>query len=287
MVGWGLAYIPRGPIGDLDDPEVRAAMEAALLELAAEERIGLIRVDPERGPDDPFGRALLSAPWQAAPKVQPPMTRLIDLRRPESELRADLRAKHRQYVAKAARAGVTVESFDPAAGPEATAAALADFSAIYRDTARRARFAFRVDAYYRRVWDTFAPSGRARLFFAVQDGVRVAALFHLLCGDRVAEVYGGMLPAAADSRANYLLKWEAIRAFQAAGLATYDLWGLATGGIRQFKEGFGGAEVPYVGARQLVTSARGAALITASLPLHAAVQRLRARRDRIGGSTSD
>ena len=55
----------------------------------------------------------------------------------------------------------------------------------------------------------------------------------------------------ATSRANYLLKWEAIRAFRAEGFASYDLWGIATGGIAQFKEGFGGRQVDYVGARDL------------------------------------
>ena len=49
-----------------------------------------------------------------------------------------------------------------------------------------------------------------------------------------------MTDAGADARANYLLKWDAIADFAREGFAVYDMWGLATGGIRQFKEGFGG-----------------------------------------------
>lgn len=282
VLGWGLAYLPRGPIGSLNDPAVRAALEDGLREFAAAERVAVIRADPEVGPETALGAALLGPPWGAADKVQPTTSRVIDLRRAEVDRRADLRAKHRQYIGKAARAGVTVTELAREAAPETVADALADFSQIYRDTARRAGFAFRVDAYYRRVWDTFAPAGRARLFFAELDGERVATVFHLICGDRVAEVYGGMTPAGAESRANYLLKWEAIQAFAAAGLTTYDLWGLATGGIQQFKEGFGGTEVTYIGSRELVTSAGGAALIKAALPVYGAVQRARARRDRMG-----
>ena len=55
-----------------------------------------------------------------------------------------------------------------------------------------------------------------------------------------------------DSRANYLLKWEAIRTSRERGATSYDLWGLATGGIAHFKTGFGGREVRYIGAWDLV-----------------------------------
>ena len=66
-----------------------------------------------------------------------------------------------------------------------------------------------------------------------------------------------MTSAGADSRANYLLKWEAIRSSREQGATTYDLWGLATGGIAHFKTGFGGREVRYVGAWDLTLDAAG------------------------------
>src|SRR5262249_45099102 len=93
----------------------------------------------------------------------------------------------------------------------------------------------------------------ARLLFAqLPDGEPVATLFLVRCGPRVVEPYGGMTGAGADTRANYLLKWEAIRSSREAGATSYDLWGLATGGIEQFKTGFGGREVRYIGAWDLV-----------------------------------
>jgi lipid II:glycine glycyltransferase (peptidoglycan interpeptide bridge formation enzyme) len=68
-----------------------------------------------------------------------------------------------------------------------------------------------------------------------------------------------MTTAGGESRANYLLKWEAIRSSREAGATSYDLWGLATGGIAHFKTGFGGREVQYIGAWDLVLSSRGRA----------------------------
>jgi lipid II:glycine glycyltransferase (peptidoglycan interpeptide bridge formation enzyme) len=275
LTGWSLAYAPRGPIGALDEPAIRTALVAGLRALGDEERIGRVRADPEATRVDPYGAALLAAPWREAPKVQPPTTRLIDLTQPSDGLWSALARKHRQYVSKAGREGVTIEQLEPGSDPVATAAGLADFDRIYRLTGDRAGFAVRVPDYYQRVWAAFAPQRRARLFFATADGERVATLLHLVCGDRVAEVYGGMTERGAATRANYLLKWESIRALQAEGLRTYDLWGLATGGIRKFKEGYGGTEVTWVGARDLPLSGVGDTVLGLALAGYQARQRLR------------
>jgi peptidoglycan pentaglycine glycine transferase (the first glycine) len=277
LVGWRLGYAPRGPIGQLDDPAVRTALVSALRDLGRSERIATLKVDPEATSGDPLGAALLAVPWRSAAKVQPPRTRLIDLALDEETLLAAMAKKHRQYVHKAEREGVTITQLGTSATPDETAAALADFYRIYADTAERAGFAARVQDYYERVWSLFAPAGHARLFFAVLGGERVATLFHFTCGDRAAEAYGGMTDAGADSRANYLLKWEAIRAFRAQGSASYDLWGIATGGIAQFKEGFGGRQVDYVGARDLPLRPAQDAALRFLLPAYGIAQRARLR----------
>ncbi|MCV0403679.1 MAG: peptidoglycan bridge formation glycyltransferase FemA/FemB family protein [Chloroflexi bacterium] len=275
VIGWNLAYVPRGPVGELDDPDVRAALVAALRSLGAAERIATVRADPEAQPDTPYGRALLGAPWRAAPKIQPPTTRVIDLAPGADALKASLKRKHRQYVNKAERSGITIERFDGSTPAEVIGPALDDFNRIYQHTAARAGFVARQAFYYERVWSIFAPTGRVRLSFAVRDGERVAVLFHFTCGDRAVESYGGMTDAGADARANYLLKWTAISDFASEGFAVYDMWGLATGGIRQFKEGFGGEEIEYVGARDLPLRAPIDAALRVAIPAYGLVQRAR------------
>lgn len=277
VLGWHLAYVPRGPIGDLDDPAVRDALVSALRALGAAERIATVRADPEARPDTPYGRALLEAPWRAAPKIQPPTTRVIDLTIGEDALKAALKRKHRQYVNKAERSGVTIERFDGATPADVIGPALADFNRIYRFTAERAGFVARQPFYYERVWSIFAPTGRVRLSFAVLDGQRVATIFHFTCGDRAVEAYGGMTDAGAEARANYLLKWSAIGDFAREGFKVYDMWGLATGGIRQFKEGFGGEEIEYVGARDLSLRAPMDLALRLAIPAYGLAQRARLR----------
>jgi len=84
-------------------------------------------------------------------------------------------------------------------------------------------------------------------------GRAVAGLLIVRCGDTVAEPSGGMNDEGAETRANYLLKWEAISRAAGDGARHYDMWGIAHGGIDQFKAGFGGHEVRYPGTFDLQT----------------------------------
>jgi lipid II:glycine glycyltransferase (peptidoglycan interpeptide bridge formation enzyme) len=288
-LGWQLAYVPRGPVGHLDEAPAREALFAALRSLARTDGVATVKVDPEATADSALGATLLAPPWREATRVQPPRTRLVDLTPPEEELSAALRRKHRQYVNKAERGGVTVERLDGTADAATAQQALDDFYTIYTHTAERAGFVARARHYYERVWGLFAPRGHARLAFAVLDGRRVATLFHFTCGDRAAEAFGGMTDAGAESRANYLLKWRSILGFRAEGFAVYDMWGLATGGIAQFKEGFGGREVRYVGARDLSLRPAEDAALRLLLPAYGIAQRTRLRLmgRRLAGSDNE
>lgn len=254
---WAFAYAPRGPVaGRWSADAVEAFTEAARAAARQAGRVAAIRVDPEverDGPLDPDGalrRAFRRAGWRPAAPVQPEVTRIIDLRADEAALWSDLRKKWRQYVNRARSAGIRIV--------DAEGDRLADFYRIYEQTAERAGFLIRTEAAYRDVWEAFRPSGAARLLFAEDaDGRPQAALLLVRCGPRVVEPYGGMTVAGAESRANYLLKWEAIRSSRAQGATSYDLWGLAHPGIAHFKTGFGGREVRYVGAWDLVLDPLG------------------------------
>lgn len=258
---WGFAYAPRGPVAATWTADAVGEFTAALRDdlATAAGRVSHVRIDPEieaDGPLDPDGalrRALRQHGWRPAPPIQPASTRVIDLRPDEATLFGDLRKKWRQYVNKARSGGVTVV--------EADGDRLSEFYAIYRGTADRAGFLIRTEQAYRDVWDAFRPAGRARLLFAqTAEGEPVATLFLVRAGPRVVEPYGGMTEAGGESRANYLLKWEAIRTAREQGATSYDLWGLATGGIAHFKAGFGGREVRYIGAWDLVLDPLGRAV---------------------------
>ncbi|MFI5226021.1 MAG: lipid II:glycine glycyltransferase FemX, partial [Candidatus Limnocylindrales bacterium] len=191
LVPWTFAYAPRGPlVRRWDEAAVRRWTEA-LRATAWGERVAHVRMDPEveaGGTDDADGmlrRALAAAGWRPAPTVQPKVTRVVDLRADEASLWSGLRKKWRQYVNKARAAEVRVVDVGEDQLPA--------FHALMAETASRAGTRIRAESAYRDVWEAYAPSGAARILFALGgDGEPQAALFLLRCGDRVVEPYGGM-----------------------------------------------------------------------------------------------
>jgi lipid II:glycine glycyltransferase (peptidoglycan interpeptide bridge formation enzyme) len=255
---WGFAYAPRGPVFGAWNEATLEAFTATLRQAVASgpTRISHVRIEPEielNGPvdvDGEFRHALRRNAWRAGTPIQPPRTRQVDLRADEAALWSDLRKKWRQYVNKARKGEVRVV--------DATEERLPEFYSIYQETAKRAGFVIRTYESYLGVWRAFARLGMARLLMAEgPDGVGLATLFLLRVGDRVIEPYGGMTEAGADRRANYLLKWEAIRTSREAGARIYDMWGISHQGIEHFKAGFGGREIMYVGAWDLVFDPAG------------------------------
>ena len=255
---WGFAYAPRGPVFESWNGATLEAFTAALRQAVASSpsRISHARIEPEieiNGPcdvDGEFRHALRRTGWRAGTPIQPPRTRQVDLRPDETALWGNLRKKWRQYVNKARKGGVRVA--------EATVERLPEFYSIYQQTAKRAGFVIRTYESYLGAWQAFDRLGMARLLMAEgPDGVGLATLFLLKVGDRVIEPYGGMTEVGAESRANYLLKWEAIRTSREAGARSYDMWGISHEGIEHFKAGFGGREIKYVGAWDLVLDPAG------------------------------
>ena len=271
---WGLAYAPRGPVvaewssGALADftAELRAELRGDPM------RPAVVRIEPplEAGArtvdGHPIEAVLRSLGWWRASPVQPPTTRIIDLRRPESDVWADMRGKWRQYVGHARRAGVTVV---PGADDD-----LARFHQLLRETARRTGMRTRSEASLRVLWGAIAVREDGRLLFAVDPaGQTLAGLLLVRCGDRFVELYGGMSADGGPMRANYLLKWEAIRQARDEGGASYDLWGVVNPGIAHFKAGFGGRLVEYAGAFELPLARFGAPLVQFAIAMRARIRR--------------
>jgi peptidoglycan pentaglycine glycine transferase (the first glycine) len=288
---WAFAYVPRGPVAarwTADGAAGGAKAFAEELRTTLRDRAGRVshvRIDPEieeNGTHDRDGAmrlALRGAGFRHGPPIQPNATRLIDLTADEEALWGDLRKKWRQYVNKARTAGITVV--------DAEGDRLPEFYAIYRETADRAGFLIRTEQAYRDVWEAYRPHGLARLLFAqTADGEPVATLFLVRSGTRVVEPYGGMTAAGGDSRANYLLKWEAIRTSREQGATSYDLWGLATGGIEHFKTGFGGREVHYIGAWDLVLDPLGRQVYGAAQSARVRLERRRRGLSGVGSAAA-
>jgi lipid II:glycine glycyltransferase (peptidoglycan interpeptide bridge formation enzyme) len=270
---WSVGYAPRGPVVEAMTAAGWSAWTSAVRDLASDRRLSHVTIEPQVPAGEGLEAILEACGWRRARTVQDPRTRVIDLDRPEAEIWGDVRSKWRQYVNKARRDGVVIVDVGEEGIP--------DFHRIYVETAQRAGFVHRAESAYRDVYRAFAARDAARLLFArLPGGESVAALLVLSCGRRVIEPYGGMTTAGGESRANYLLKWEAIRSSRELGFAIYDLWGVAHPGIEQFKAGFGGREVRYVGAWELIVNPLVHGAVGAAQRLRVAMAR---RSQGVGG----
>ena len=257
---WAFAYAPRGPVlrslGRGVDRGVHGAGRPGLRRSGRAARQPPADRPGDRGGAGPDEGGAVPARWRPPagvrpPPIQPVSTRVIDLAADEAALWGDLRKKWRQYVNKARTGGVRVVD----AGPER----LDEFYRIYRETADRAGFLIRAAVRLpRRLGRVRAgrpargscsrSSPTARRSRRCSSSARAARRGAVRRHDR--------RPAPTAAR-NYLLKWEAIRSSREQGATTYDLWGLAHAGIAHFKTGFGGREIRYVGAWDLVLDPLG------------------------------
>jgi lipid II:glycine glycyltransferase (peptidoglycan interpeptide bridge formation enzyme) len=236
-VGLDLAYAPRGPLCDDERlPDAIAALRVAL----AGPTVSLL-CDPEARESEALARGLAAKGVDRSPVyVQPRRTLLMDLTQDADAMLAAMRKKTRQYIHKAERDGVVTERTTD----------LARFHRVLRTVAERDHFGIHELSYFASLSDAFGDSLHLRM--ARVEGEDVGALLVIRIGDRAWELFGGWSGAHAEKRPFYLLKWHSLMQMKELGVRRYDMWGLAEGeelaGVENFKLGFGGEVVTWIGA---------------------------------------
>ena len=231
-LGSRIAYAPRGPVA-APGSSVALQLLQELEGWAKQQRVMYARVEPAwRQAERPVG-------WRAAGHhIQLPATYTIDLNKTEEVLQEPMARKHRQYIRKSERDGVSAERLGVGGD-------IVPMYQIYSETAARAGFGLHAAGYYERL---FAGLGEANyLYYAYFEGRPVAFLWLAVAGKTAYELYGGVNETGQAMKANYLLKWRAITELKAAGYEIYDFNGRLNEGVSQFKQGFGPDETDYVG----------------------------------------
>jgi lipid II:glycine glycyltransferase (peptidoglycan interpeptide bridge formation enzyme) len=226
-----IAYVPRGPVVDPSNPAM-ARLMVELVAWAKRHKALYVRVEPA------WTKAKLPHGWKRAlHTLQMSKTYTIDLHQDEAALLEPMARKHRQYIRKAERDGVTVERL--------TSANLHAMYDIYSSTAQRAGFGIHAAEYYEQLFEQLGDHNY--VYYAHYEGQPVAFLWLAAAGETAYELYGGVTEVGQDMKANYYLKWRAVMDLKAAGYRIYDFNGRLNEGVSRFKEGFGPAETDYIG----------------------------------------
>ncbi len=222
---------------------------AALRRALGRHRCVALLCDPEVPDSSDLLRSVRGSGARPSPVyVQPRRTLLLNARVEPELLLASMRKKTRQYIRKAERAGVVTEETGD----------LARFHAVLRTVGERDRFAVHSLDYLEALRDGLG-EGLHVLMARVGDE-DVGALMLARMGERAWELYGGWSGRHAEERPFYLLKWRAIQRMRQLGVERYDMWGLSDrpddpndplAGVTEFKLGFGGDVVTWIGALEV------------------------------------
>jgi lipid II:glycine glycyltransferase (peptidoglycan interpeptide bridge formation enzyme) len=244
-LGFTLAYIPRGPVGqDWDSlwPEVDA--------LCRRRRAIFLKVEPDCWDFEPQVRSPHGPPpgFQLSQQsIQPPRTLVVSLVGNESELLERMKQKTRYNIRLALKKGVVVSPFND----------IGLFSKLMQVTGERDRFGVHSPSYYEKVYDLFYPRGECQMLLAEYKSEPLAALMVFARGKRAWYFYGASSDVHRDRMPSYLLQWGAMRWARLQGCSEYDLWGVpdveeevleanftkrpdGLWGVYRFKRGFGG-----------------------------------------------
>jgi hypothetical protein len=244
------AYVPRGPV-----PATAGSIDA-LVEWARASRIAKLRLEPEVPPE--FADVLTERGFVKVDPTQPEHTRIVTLRPPD-ELLSTFKHGRRYNIRAGLRRGVKVEEGKDAAELGRQSAAVERRESIHLPPSR----------YYQLLLELL-PWCRTYVGRHPETGEPLSAVLVARHAGRAYHLFAGRSGEHPELMANDLAWWAAMKAAAEAGCRDYDLWGVPPPGsgpdhpwhgLGFFKAEFGGEEVAYAGAWEIVLSAGGSRLI--------------------------
>jgi len=227
----GFSYIPRGPVGEKGSD--KTVLDGIADFVKREHHSVVLTIEPDTEdftPPDGWRRS--------SNRILPSKTISLDLTKSEDELLGAMVKKTRQYIRKSGAEKMTIRSVR-------SREELEKCMAVYQETSDRAQFKLHDMQYY---YDVFQSLGEhSPVFAAFVDDQPVAFLWLAISTDTSFELYGGMSELGQQLRANYALKWHAIRKTKEWGLRRYDFGGLINDGVSNFKRSWADADTELAG----------------------------------------
>lgn len=248
-LGYSLAYIPKGPVGNLINSISWQSLLSEIDVICATKRCVLLKIEPDLYEcDEETGRIPPPAGFQlSSHAIQPPRTILLDLSGDEAQLLAGMKQKTRYNLRLSKKRGVITRPSED----------IALFYKLMQVTGQRDTFGIHNQDYYSKAYQLFYPCGECELFLAEYEHEPLAGLMVFMHGSRAWYFYGASTGEHRDVMPAYLLQWEAIHWARQQGCTQYDLWGVpdfdsevlekeftqrsdGLWGVYRFKRGFGG-----------------------------------------------
>ena len=183
---------------------------------------------------------------------QPKYMYALDLKdKTPEELMADFKSNTRGHIRKAEKMDVKVR--------ELKREELGIFKEITESTSKRREFEDKPLSYYEEMYDLFVPRGEAMFLLAEADNLPLSAAMFMLYGSEVVYLFSGSDEKyMKDYNAQYELQWYMIQHAAKKHYKRYNFYGIhglpkegQNDGVYEFKKGFGGQVLEYIGTWEL------------------------------------
>jgi len=262
--GWKYLYIPYGPVfmdllaNDKNDGILRTLLDG--LRTQFPEAL-FIRLEPTY--DITYVLPAASYPMKPTKHIQPGKTLVVDLSKNDEELLAAMHPKTRYNIKVAQKNDVQILAIKL---QDAGTQDLERCINLIQETAKRQHYRNHSNKYFVDLFNFLKnqsndDSLQAQIYFAVYQHTPIVTGVMIDFGQTRMYLYGGSGDQYRNMMAPYLMHWQAMTDAKNQGLKYYDLGGSETAdakeqGFTRFKLGFGGQQVDYPPAVDLVS--RGA-----------------------------
>jgi len=246
--------VPAGPIIDWNDTKLIAEAFETMRQLAEEYDCVFVRVRPQLLATDKATSKFHEFGFRSAPMhLHAELTWQLDLTQSEDLILSKMRKKTRYEIKQAEKKQISITTTqDPVA--------IDRFYDIQLQTAQRHGFVPFSKNFLKEQFKVFVASDKAVLFEAYNQKELLAQAYIIFYGAEAAYHYGTSTDAGRNLPGAYALQWAAIKEAKKRGITRYNFWGVTKPdqtkhrfyGVSIFKRGFGGEEVEYLHAQDLV-----------------------------------
>lgn len=226
----------------------------AVFEIAKYENCSFVRVRPQLLENAKNSKLFADLDFKLAPMhLHAEVTRQLDLTKSEQELLSQMRKTTRYEIKKAINLSIKIQSSQ---NPED----IDQFYNLQKETAKRQGFIEFDKKFLKEQFSVFVKDNQVVLYTAYLGKLKLAQAFIIFYGEEADYHYGASTLDGRKYPGAYLIQWQALKEAKIRGMKRYNLWGVAPEGdvshrfwgVSVFKRGFGGQDLEYLHARDLI-----------------------------------
>lgn len=243
-----------GPIVNWKNKELVKCTFFEMKKIARDNNCAFVRIRPQLVEDELSKKIFRENGCIASPMhLTADLTTQLDITSTEEELLTAMRKATRYEIRKAEKLGIQISTSQDEKQ-------IKNFYDLQVGTSKRQHFVPFSYKFFKEQFKVFFDSDRALLYTATYEGKILAQAFIIFYGSDAVYHYGASTEEGRKYPGAYLIQWEAIKEAQRRGMKFYNFWGVAPiedknhrfSGISVFKRGFGGEDVQYLHAQDLV-----------------------------------